>query len=97
MEHETGCDQTEFVWLKPKIYLIDNNNKHKKVKGVNRNAVVATSHNKYKEDFFNNKCIRHRMNGTQSKDHRIGTFETNKISLSCFDGKIYIQHNCMMD
>ena len=52
MEHETGCDQTEFVWLKPKIYLIDNNNKHKKVKSVNRNAVVTTSHNKYKEDFF---------------------------------------------
>ena len=52
MEHETGYDQTEFVWLKPKIYLIDNNSEHKKVKGVNRNAVATTSHNKYKEDFF---------------------------------------------
>ena len=33
------------------------------------------------------------MNRIQSKDHRIGTYETNKISLSCFDDKIYIQNN----
>ena len=32
------------------------------------------------------------MNRIQSKDHRIGTYEINKISLSCFDGKIYIQN-----
>ena len=33
------------------------------------------------------------MNRTQSKDHRIRTYETNKIYLSCFDGKIYIHNN----
>ena len=27
------------------------------------------------------------MNRIQCKDHRIGTFEINKISLSCFDEK----------
>ena len=27
----------------------------------------------------------------QGNDHRIGTHEINKISLSCFDGKIYLQ------
>ena len=32
------------------------------------------------------------MNRIQSKDHRIGTYEINKISLSCFDGKICIQN-----
>ena len=42
---------------------------------------------------LNNKCIRHSMNRIQSKDHRIGTYEINKISLSCFDDKIYIQNN----
>ena len=31
------------------------------------------------------------MNRNQSKDHRIGTYEINKISLSCFDDKIFIQ------
>ena len=30
------------------------------------------------------------MNRIQNKDHRIGTYEINKISLSCFDDKIYI-------
>ena len=33
------------------------------------------------------------MNKIQSKDHRTGTYEINKISLSCFDEKIYIQNN----
>ena len=33
------------------------------------------------------------MNRIQSKDHRIGTYEINKTSLSCFDDKIYIQNN----
>ena len=33
------------------------------------------------------------MNRIRSKDHRIGTYEINKISLSCFDDKIYIQKN----
>ena len=33
------------------------------------------------------------MNIIQSKDHRIRTYEINKVSLSCFDDKIYIQNN----
>ena len=33
------------------------------------------------------------MNMIQSKDHRIGTYEINKIFLSCFNDKIYIQSN----
>ena len=33
------------------------------------------------------------MNRVQSKEHRIGTYETNKTSLSSFDNKMYIQSN----
>ena len=29
------------------------------------------------------------MNRIQSKDHRIGTYEINKISLPCIDDKTY--------
>ena len=29
----------------------------------------------------------------RSKDHRIGNYEINKISFSCFVEKIYIQNN----
>ena len=39
------------------------------------------------------KCLRHSMSRIESKDHRIGTYEINKISLSCFDDKVYIQNN----
>ena len=33
------------------------------------------------------------MNRIQSKDCRIGTYEINKISLSCFGDKIYFQNS----
>ena len=36
------------------------------------------------------------MNRIQSQDHRIGTYEINKSSLSSFDDKIYI-HNSEYD
>ena len=32
------------------------------------------------------------MDRIQGKNHRIGTYEINKISLSCFNHKIYIQN-----
>ena len=51
------------------------------------------SHNEYNNVLLNNKCIRHSKNKIQSKDQRIGTYEINKISLSCLDDKIYIQNN----
>ena len=80
--------------MKPKIYsfLVDNN-EHKKAKGVNKNVVATRSHNEYKDVLLNNKCIRHLINRIQTKDHRIGTYEINEISLSCFNDKIYIQSN----
>ena len=84
----------EFVGLKPKIYsfLVDSS-EHKKAKGVNKNVVTTLSHNEYKDILLNNKWIRHSMNRIQSKDHRIGTYKIKKISLSCFDDKIYNQNN----
>ena len=35
------------------------------------------------------------MNGIQSNNHRIGTYEINRIFLSWFDDKIHIlKHGC---
>ena len=93
MKDETGGIVTEeFVGLKLKMYsfLIDNS-QHKNTKGENRNVVATITHNEYKDVLLNNKCIRHSMNRIRSKDHRTGTYEINKISLSCFDGKMYIK------
>ena len=36
------------------------------------------------------KIIRHKMKRIQAKMHKIGTYEINKISLSCFDNKRYV-------
>ena len=83
----------EFVGLKDKMYssLVDNNeHKKKKEKGVNRNVVATISHNEYKDVLLNNKGIRHSVNRIQGKDHRIRTYEINKISLSCLDHKTFI-------
>ena len=33
------------------------------------------------------KIIRHKMKRIQAKKHKIGTYEIDKISLSCFDDK----------
>ena len=96
MKDETpGVGIEEFVGLKPKMYsyLADDNNEHKKVKGINKNVVVTIIHKEYKDVLLQKKCLTHRVNRIQSKDHRIGTCEIDKISLSCFDDKIYIKNN----
>ena len=72
-------------------YLEGNFRKHRKAKGVKKNVVGTVSHNEYKDVSLNKKCLRHSMNRIQSKNYKIGTFEINKIPLSCFDDKIFIK------
>ena len=60
-----------------------------KAKGVN----IATEFNKFKDTLFNKKIIRYKMRRIQSKRHKIGTYEINKISLSCFDDKRFVLNN----
>ena len=55
-------------------------------KGVN----IATEFNEFKDVLFNKKVIRHKMKRIQAKKHKIGTYEIDKISLSCFDDKRYV-------
>ena len=51
---------------------------------------IATEFDKFKDVLFNKKIIRHKMKRIQSKKHKLGTYEVDKISLSCFDNKIYV-------
>ena len=67
---------------------MDDNSKHKKAKGVNRNTAALISHNEYKDVLLNKICLKHSMNRIHSKYHKIGTYEINNISLSCFDDEI---------
>ena len=59
---------------------------------MNRNVVVTIIHNEFKDVLLNKKYLRHSMNRIQRKNHKIGTYEINEISLSCFYDKIYIQN-----
>ena len=60
---------------------------------MNKNVAARISDNEYKYILLSKKSMRHSMNRIQSKEYKIGTYEINKISLSCFDDKIYIQNN----
>ena len=52
-------------------------------KGVN----IATEFNEFKDTLFNEKILRHKMRRIQAKNHKLGSYEISKISLSCFDDK----------
>ena len=51
---------------------------------------IATKFDKFKEALFMSKIIRYKMKKIQSKKHKLGTYEINKISLSGFDDKRYV-------
>ena len=89
-DESAGAATAEFFGLKSKrySYLVDDNSDHKK--SVSRN-VATISHNEYKQFLLKKKCLRHLIDKIERKDHRMGTYEINKIS--CFDDKIYIQNN----
>ena len=96
MKYETGSVTIkEFVGLNPKMYsiLVWNSSKHRKAKNMSKNVVETINHSEYKNVLLNNKCLRHVANRIQSKDHRIRTYEPNKIYLFCFDNKIHIPNN----
>ena len=60
------------------------------VKNTAKGVTIATESKKFKDVLFNEKIIRHKMERIQSKKHKLGTYEIDKISLSCFDNKRYV-------
>ena len=68
----------------------------KKIDGNEYNTAkavsIATEFDKFKNVLFNEKIIRQKMKRIQSKKHKLGTYEIDKISLSCFDNK-----RCVLD
>ena len=66
----------------------------KKIDGEEYNTAkgvsIATEFDKFKDILHNQKIVRHKMKRIQSKKHELGTYEVDKISLSCFDKKRYV-------
>ena len=78
----------EFVGLKSKMYSMKNidGKESNTAKGVN----IATEFNEFSDTLFNKKVVRHKMKRIQNKKHKLGTYEINKRSLSCFDDKLVL-------
>ena len=53
-------------------------------------CVLQLSLKNSKMSYLIKKVIRHKMKRIQSKKHKLGTYEIDKISLSCFDNKRYV-------
>ena len=86
-----GKSILKFVGLKSKMYSIldESNNEKSTRKGYND----FTEFREFHDALFRKTILRHTMRGTKSKNHNLGTYETNKRSLSCFDDKRYILKN----
>ena len=85
---QKGIPINKFVGLKSKMYsiLTDDGKESNTVKGVN----IATEINEFRDTLFNKNVLRHKMKRIQNKKHKLGTYEINKISLSCFDDKRFV-------
>ena len=84
----SGVIVDEFVGLKSKMYSMKkiDDKECNTAKGVS----IATEFDKFKDILFNEKIIRHKMKRTESKKHKLGTYEIDKISLPCFNDKRYV-------
>ena len=85
----------EFVGLRSKMYsyVKDNDQESRTCKGVKKKKQIIKKelkHDNYRNTLFNNQQIYHRMKTIRSMNHEIGSFDINKVSLSCFDDKRYI-------
>ena len=87
----SGAIVDEFVGLKSKMYSIRkiDGKELNTAKGVN----ITTEFNEFEDVLFNKKIIRHKIKKIQAKKHKIGTYEIEKILLSCFDDKRFVSDN----
>ena len=49
----------------------------------------------YENTLINNEQMHHKMKIIRSKRHQLGSYEINKVLLSCLDDKCYIHDNGM--
>ena len=88
-----GIPITEFIGLRSKMYsyIKDDDNENKTAKGIKKNVIKNDlNHRNYKETLFNNQQLHHKMKTIRSINHQLGSYEINKVSLSCYDDKRYI-------
>ena len=86
-----GKSIVKFVGLESKMYSILDESINEK--STNKDHNVFIEFQEFHDTLFQKKILRHTMSRTNPKNHNLGTYGTNKISLSCFDDKKYILKN----
>ena len=96
MKNETaGIQIQEFIGLRAKLYsLITANEEKKRAKGTKKYVVKKMiRYSDYKNVLQKGCLLRHQMNMFRSQNHDLKTITVNKISLSAFDDKRYLQND----
>ena len=95
-DEAAGMPIKEFIGLRSKMYSYkkEDNKVEKTAKGIKKNIIKGNiKHEDYKKVLFKNEQMQHTMTTIRSERHELGSYEINKISLSCFDDKRYISEN----
>ena len=71
-----GKNLDEFVSLKSKIYAISNKSNNEKCINKGHNTFIEV--NEFRNTLFQKKDLTHKMRGTKSKNHNIGTMKLIK-------------------
>ena len=86
-----GKSIVKLVGLKSKMYSILDESNNEKSTNKGHNAFIEFQ--EFHDTLFKKKILRHTMREIKSKNHNLGTYETNKRSSSCFDDKRYTLKN----
>ena len=63
----------------------------KTAKGIKKNVIKNNiTHKNYQETLLGNKQMHNSMKTIRSQNHQLRSYKINKVSLSCFDDKIYL-------
>ena len=81
----------KFVGLKSKMNSILDESNNEKITSKDHNGFIEFQ--AFYNKLFMKKILRHTMRRIGSKNHNLGTYESNKRSLSCFDDKQHILKN----
>ena len=95
-DEAAGLPIREFIGLRSKMYsyIKEDNKEERTAKGIKKNIIKKNiKHEDYKNILTKNEQMQHRMKTIRSERHELGSYEINKISLSCFDDKRYISQN----
>ena len=86
-----GKSILKLVGLKSRMWSILDGSNNEKSTSKGLNAFIESQ--EFYDTLFKKKILRHTLRRIESKNHNLGTYETNKRFLSCFDDKRYVLKN----